>query len=35
MAGHQRNLKVGAGRQHAQGQPDRTMAVLQLQIFWF
>lgn len=35
MAGHQRNLKLAVGRQHVEGQPDRAVAVLQLQIFYF
>jgi hypothetical protein len=35
MAGHQRNLKVSAGRQHTTGLPDRTQFLAQLQIFYF
>ncbi len=35
MAGHQRNLKLAAGWQHIDGLPNRAMAVLQLQIFYF
>jgi hypothetical protein len=35
LAGHQRSLKASVGRQRVEGQPDRTMAVVQLQIFWF
>jgi hypothetical protein len=35
MAGHQRNIKVTAGRQHVDGQPDRTQVLAQLQIFYF
>jgi hypothetical protein len=35
MAGHQRNLKVGAGRQHTAGSPDRTQVLLQLQVFYY
>jgi hypothetical protein len=35
MAGHQRNVKVTAGRQHTGGQPDRTQVLVQLQLFYF
>jgi Phosphate-selective porin O and P len=35
MAGHQRNLKVTAGRQHTDGLPDRTQVLVQLQLFYF
>ncbi|HEY3380966.1 MAG TPA: porin [Vicinamibacterales bacterium] len=35
MAGHQRNLKFTAGRQHVDGQPDRTQALGQLQLFFY
>jgi hypothetical protein len=35
LAGHQRNIKVTAGRQHVDGQPDRTQVLAQLQIFYF
>lgn len=35
MAGHQRNVKLAVGRLHIEGQDDRTLAVLQLQIFYF
>jgi hypothetical protein len=35
MAGHQRNLKFSAGRQHTTGLPDRTQVLLQLQIFYY
>jgi hypothetical protein len=35
MAGHQRNLKLAAGWQQAEGQPTRTVVVLQLQVFYF
>ncbi len=35
MAGHQRNVKATAGRQHTDGQPDRTQVLVQLQIFYF
>jgi len=35
MAGHQRSVKFAAGWQHVDGQPNRTMVVLQLQIFYF
>ena len=35
MAGHQRNLKVSAGRQHTAGVPDRTHVLAQLQVFFF
>ncbi len=35
MAGHQRNLKFSAGRQHTDRAPDRTQVLLQLQIFYY
>ena len=35
MAGHNRNLKFGVGRQHIEGAPDRTQALVQLQIFYY
>ncbi len=35
IAGHQRNIKVTAGRQHVDGQPDRTQVLAQLQLFYF
>jgi hypothetical protein len=35
LAGHQRNIKLAGGWQHVEGQPNRFMAVLQLQIFYF
>ena len=35
MAGHQRNIKVTAGRLHTDGQPDRTQVLAQLQLFYF
>jgi hypothetical protein len=35
LAGHQRNVKVTAGRQHVDGQPDRTQVLAQLQIYYF
>ncbi|RPJ54231.1 MAG: hypothetical protein EHM24_32010 [Acidobacteria bacterium] len=35
MAGHQRSLKVSAGRQHTAGLPDRTHVLAQLQVFFF
>ena len=35
QAGHQRNLKVTAGRQHTDGLPDRTQVLAQLQVFYF
>jgi len=35
MAGHQRNIKVTAGRQHVDSQPDRTQVLAQLQLFYF
>lgn len=35
MAGHQRNIKVTAGRQHIDNQPDRTQFLAQLQIFYY
>jgi hypothetical protein len=35
MAGHQRNIKVTAGRLHTDGQPDRTQVLVQLQLFYF
>ena len=35
LAGHQRNLKFSVGRQHTDGQPSRTQALLQFQLFAF
>ena len=35
MARHNRNLKFSIGRQHTDGQEDRTQALLQLQLFYF
>jgi hypothetical protein len=35
MKGFQRNLKLTAGRLHTDGQPDRTQALAQLQVFFF
>jgi len=35
LAGHQRNLKFSAGRQHTTGSPDRTQVLLQLQVFYY
>jgi hypothetical protein len=35
MAGHQRNIKFTGGRQHTDGQPDRTQVLVQLQLFYF
>ena len=35
MAGHQRNIKASFGRQHTAAQPDRTMMLVQLQLFYF
>lgn len=35
MKGHQRNIKATAGRQHTDGQPDRTQVLVQLQLFYF
>lgn len=35
MKGHQRNIKVTAGRQHTNGLPDRTQVLAQLQLFYF
>lgn len=35
LAGHQRNLKVSAGRQHVTGLPDRTQVLAQLQLYFF
>lgn len=35
MAGHQRSLKVSVGRQHTEGQRDRLMMLVQLQIFYY
>jgi hypothetical protein len=35
LAGHQRSLKFSAGRQHADGQPDRTQMLVQFQLFYF
>ena len=35
LAGHQRNLKFSAGRLHTDGLPDRTQALVQLQLFYF
>jgi hypothetical protein len=34
LAGHQRNLKFSLGRQHTDGQPDRTQALVQFQLFY-
>ena len=35
LAGHQRNLKVSAGRQHTDGQPGRTQLLVQFQLFYY
>jgi hypothetical protein len=35
LAGHQRSLKLSAGRQHTDGQPDRTQMLVQFQLFYF
>jgi hypothetical protein len=35
MAGHNRNLKLSAGKQHTDLAPDRTQILLQLQIFYY
>jgi hypothetical protein len=35
MAGHQRSLKVSAGRQHTANQRDRTLVLAQLQIYFY
>lgn len=35
LAGHQRSIKVSVGRQHTEGQRDRLMMLVQLQIFYF
>ncbi len=35
LAGHNRNLKFSVGRQHTDGLPDRTQALVQLQIFYY
>jgi hypothetical protein len=35
LAGHNRNLKFSVGRQHTEGAPDRTQALLQFQIFYY
>jgi hypothetical protein len=35
MAGHQRSLKFSVGRLHTEGQPARTQAMLQFQLFYF
>jgi hypothetical protein len=35
MKGHQRNIKLTAGRQHTDGLPDRTQVLAQLQLFYF
>lgn len=35
IAGHQRNLKVSAGRLSVDGQPSRTQVLAQLQLFYF
>lgn len=35
MAGHQRSLKASLGRQHTDGQRDRTMMLVQLQLFYY
>jgi hypothetical protein len=33
--GHNRNVKASVGRVHADGQPDRVQALVQLQIFYY
>ena len=35
ILGHNRNLKIGAGRLHADNQPDRKQVIAQLQIFFY
>ena len=35
LAGHQRNLKLSAGRLHTDGLPDRTQMLVQFQLFYF
>lgn len=35
LAGHQRNVKLSAGRLHTDGLPDRTQVLLQFQLFYF
>jgi Phosphate-selective porin O and P len=35
LAGHQKNIKVTAGRQHTDGLPDRTQVLAQFQLFYF
>lgn len=35
LAGHQRSLKFSVGRLHTDGQPARTQALLQFQLFYF
>jgi hypothetical protein len=35
MARHNRNVKFSVGRQHTDGQEDRTQALLQLQLFYY
>jgi len=35
LAGHQRSVKLSAGRQHTGGQPDRMQMLLQFQLFYF
>jgi hypothetical protein len=35
LAGHQRSLKLSVGRQHTDGQSDRTQVLVQFQLFYF
>ena len=35
MAGHQRNVKISAGRQHTTGLPGRTQVLVQMQVFYY
>jgi hypothetical protein len=35
LAGHQRSLKFSVGRLHTEGQPARTQALMQFQLFYF
>ena len=35
LAGHNRSLKLSAGRQHTDGQPDRSQLLVQFQLFYY
>jgi hypothetical protein len=35
LAGHNRSLKLSAGRQHIDGQPDRSQVLVQFQLFYY